>query len=408
MVSAGKRFQLYGITSQKITLRLSFIMIDKLVTYKILFNRPTNIGRELEYIAQALESGHLAGDGSFTKRCNLLLKEVLYVSKVMLTTSCTHALEMSAILLDIKPGDEVIVPSFTFVTTVNAFVLRGATPVFIDIRPDTLNLDETQLDKLISPRTRAIVPVHYAGVGCEMDTIQQIASRNGIPIVEDNAHGLFAKYKGKYLGTFGSLATQSFHETKNFTCGEGGALLINDQKYIERAEIIREKGTDRSRFFRGEVDKYGWVDIGSSYLPSEILAAVLFAQLEAREQIQSHRKWIWNYYFDHLKDWATQFGVQLPFVPDHCEQSFHMFYMLLPTLEQRQDLINYLKGNGIYSVFHYLPLHLSKMGQQFGGQEGDCPVTESVSDRLLRLPFHNNLSETDLENVVAAIKSFYH
>jgi dTDP-4-amino-4,6-dideoxygalactose transaminase len=329
----------------------------------------------------------------------------LDIPKVMLTTSCTHALEMSAILLDIQPGGEVIVPSFTFVTTANAFVMRGARPVFIDIRPDTLNLDETQLERLITSRTKAIVPVHYAGVACEMDAILQIAGRYGIPVVEDNAHGLFGKYKGQYLGTFGSLATQSFHETKNFTCGEGGALLINDPQYIERAEIIREKGTDRSRFFRGEVDKYGWVDIGSSYLPSEILAAVLFAQLEEREQVQAHRKWIWHYYYEHLQSWAAGFGIQLPAVPDYCEQSYHMFYLLLPSLEQRQDLIRYLKENGIYSVFHYLPLHLSKMGQQFGGRQGDCPVTESVSERLLRLPFHNGLTEIDLAKVVAAIMS---
>ena len=381
-------------------------MLANTVTHKILFNRPTFVEKEQEYIVQVLEAGHLAGDGRFTKQCNTLLKEALDVPKVMLTTSCTHALEMSAILLDIQPGDEVIVPSFTFVTTANAFVMRGARPVFIDVRPDTLNLDETQLERLITPRTKAILPVHYAGVGCEMDSISQIADQYGIPIVEDNAHGLFGKYKGKFLGTFGDLATQSFHETKNFTCGEGGALVINNQKYIERAEIIREKGTDRSRFFRGEVDKYGWVDVGSSYLPSEILAAVLFAQLEAKEQIQARRKWVWDFYNNYLQDWAELFDVRLPVIPEYCEQSYHMFYLLMPSLEKRQNLINYLKDKGIYSVFHYLPLHLSKMGMRFGGKEGDCPVTEAVSDRLLRLPFHNSLTEDDLVEVVSALKKY--
>jgi len=308
-------------------------------------------------------------------------------------------------LLDIQPGDEVIVPSFTFVTTANAFVLRGARPVFADIRPDTLNLDETLLERLITSRTCAIVPVHYAGVGCEMDAILAIAQHHGIAVVEDNAHGLFGKYKGRYLGTFGCLATQSFHETKNFTCGEGGALLINDPQYIERAEIIREKGTNRSRFFRGLVDKYTWVDVGSSYLPSDILAAFLYAQLEARDQIQARRQRIWHYYNDHLQDWATANDVRLPIVPAYCEQPYHMFYLLLPSLQQRQALIEHLKGHGILSVFHYLPLHLSDMGRKFGGQPGDCPVTEDISDRLLRLPFYNDLSEAEQVSVCAAIKS---
>ncbi len=320
--------------------------------------------------------------------------------KALLTTSCTHALEMAALLLDIGPGDEVIVPSFTFVSTVNAFVLRGARPVFIDVRPDTLNLDETKLERLITPRTKAIVPVHYAGVGCEMDAILEVAQRYGVAVVEDNAHGLFGKYKGRYLGTFGSLATQSFHETKNFTCGEGGALLINDPQYIERAEILREKGTNRSRFFRGQVDKYSWVDVGSSYLPSDILAAFLYAQLEARAEIQAKRRHLWHYYYEHLRDWAEEHHVRLPIVPPHCEQSYHMFYLLMPSLEQRQALIAYLKSCGILSVFHYLPLHLSDMGRRFGGQEGDCPVTEEVSDRLVRLPFFNDLSPQDQEWVV--------
>jgi dTDP-4-amino-4,6-dideoxygalactose transaminase len=370
---------------------------------EIYFNVASLTGRELEYISQAVHNAHISGDGTFTKKCHALLEEVLGVPKVLLATSCTHALEMSALLLDIRPGDEVIVPSFTFVTTVNAFVLRGAKPVFIDIRPDTLNMDETQLECLITPRTKAIIPVHYAGVGCEMDTICQIAARYGIPIVEDNAHGLFGKYKGRYLGTFGALATQSFHETKNFTCGEGGALLINDERYIERAEIIREKGTDRSRFFRGQVDKYTWVDLGSSFLPSDILAAFLFAQLECRHQIQTARRRVWEYYYEHLRDWAWVNGVGLPFVPSYCEQPYHMFYLLLPSYEQRTALIRYLKSKGIMSVFHYLPLHLSPMGRKWEYTEGDCPVTEDVSDRLVRLPFYNELSPTLQQQVCDAI-----
>ena len=372
----------------------------------ISFNRPSLVGNELEYIHQAFDSQHISGDGIFTKKCSALLEQELGVPRVLLTTSCTHALEMMPILLDFQPGDEVILPSFTFVSTVNAFVLRGATPVFADVRPDTLNLDETALERLITPRTRAIVPVHYAGVGCEMDAILEIASRHNLRVVEDNAHGLFGKYKSKPLGTFGALAAQSFHETKNISCGEGGALLINDPALIERAEIIREKGTNRSRFFRGQVDKYTWVDIGSSYLPSDILAAFLYAQLECRQQIQQRRERIWQYYSRHLSEWAQERGVHLPFLPAHCEQPYHMFYLLLPDLEKRQALIAHLKAQGILAVFHYLPLHLSDMGKRFGGKEGDCPVTESVSDRLLRLPFYNDLTEADQARVVSAITAF--
>lgn len=373
---------------------------------KISFNRPTIVGKELYYISQAIHNGYSAGDGAFTKKCHTLLEEALGVPKVLLTTSCTDALEMTALLLNIQPGDEVIVPSFTFSSTANAFALHGARPVFIDIRPDTLNLDERQLERLITPHTKAIVPVHYAGVGCEMDAIGEVAAQHNVAVVEDNAHGLFGKYRGRYLGTFGSFATQSFHETKNFICGEGGALLINDPQYIQRAEIIREKGTNRSRFYRGEVDKYTWVDIGSSHLPSDILAAFLYAQLEAREQIQTKRRQIWEYYYEHLQDWAEDNQVRLPVVPPHCEQSYHMFYLLLPSLEQRQALIDHLKARGILSVFHYLPLHLSDMGQRFGGKAGDCPVTEDVSDRLLRLPFYNDLTEADQVRVVTAIKEW--
>jgi dTDP-4-amino-4,6-dideoxygalactose transaminase len=371
---------------------------------RIPFNRPFFSGNEFEFIQQAIANWQLSGDGAFTKKCHALLESELGVHKALLTTSCTHALEMTALLLDIKPGDEVIIPSFTFVSTANAFVLRGARPVFIDIRPDTLNLDETKLEDLITPRTKAIIVVHYAGVACDMDTILEIAARRGIPVVEDNAHGLFGKYKGRYLGTFGCLATQSFHETKNFTCGEGGALLINDPQYIERAEIIREKGTNRSRFFRGQVDKYTWVDIGSSYLPSDILAAFLYAQLAARDRIQARRQRIWEYYDEQLRDWAKDVDVQIPTAPAYCEQPFHMYYLLLPTPENRQELIKHLNGLDITSVFHYLPLHLSIMGREFGGREGDCPVTEEVSDRLLRLPFYNDLTEADQARIVSAVR----
>jgi dTDP-4-amino-4,6-dideoxygalactose transaminase len=372
----------------------------------IAFNRPSLAGREFEYMQEAIANWHISGDGTFTRRCNALLEEALGVPKALLTTSCTHALEMAALLLEIEPGDEVIVPSFTFVTTANAFVLRGARPIFADIRPDTLNIDEGQVERLITPRTKAILLVHYAGVGCEMDSLCEVAERHGIAIVEDNAHGLFGKYKGRFLGTFGSLASLSFHETKNFTCGEGGALLINDLRYADRAEIIREKGTNRSRFFRGQVDKYTWVDLGSSYLPSDILAAFLYAQLEERDQIQAIRRRVWEYYYDHLRDWAEHQGVQLPVVPAHCEQPYHLFHLLLPSLEQRQAFMAHLRTHDISSVFHYLPLHLSEMGKRFGGKVGDCPVTENVADRLARLPFHNSLTEADLERVVDLTRQF--
>jgi len=376
------------------------------MTYRIPFNKPSLAGDELRYVADAITRGHTAGDGSFTARCHALLQEKFHAAKVLLTTSCTHALEMTALLLDIAPGDEIIFPAYTFVSTVNAFVLRGARPVFCDIRPDTLNLDESLLEQLITPRTRAIVPVHYAGVGCEMDAILEIARNHCLAVVEDNAHGLFATYRGRLLGTFGSLATQSFHETKNIICGEGGALVVNDPAFAERAEILREKGTNRSRFFRGQVDKYTWVDIGSSYLPSDILAAFLAAQLEKYEQIDLLRNRIWQRYDRGLRDWASENGVRCPCVPEHCRQSFHMYYILLPSLEDRQALIGALRERGILAVFHYLPLHLSEMGRRFGGREGQCPVTEAVSDRLLRLPFYNSLSEAEQDEILSVIRSF--
>ncbi|MBA3530441.1 MAG: dTDP-4-amino-4,6-dideoxygalactose transaminase [Ardenticatenales bacterium] len=375
-------------------------------SHTIPFNRVSCAGNEFRYIADAIQRGHISGDGFYTKQCHTFLEQQLGVPKALLTTSCTHALEMSALLLDIQPGDEVIIPAFTFVSTVNAFVLRGAQPVFIDIRPDTLNLDERLLASKITPRTRAIVPVHYAGVGCEMDVIMEIAAQHGLAVVEDNAHGLLGKYQGRYLGTFGALATQSFHETKNFSCGEGGALLINDPAYMERAEILREKGTNRSRFFRGQVDKYTWVDLGSSYLPSDMLAAFLYAQLEAHESIQQKRARIWQHYDTQLQSWADEMKVQQPTVPAHCEQAYHMYYLLLPSLAARQSLIAHLKERSILSVFHYLPLHLSEMGQKLGGQPGDCPVTEDISDRLLRLPFYTELTEDEQAQVVAAVQAW--
>jgi dTDP-4-amino-4,6-dideoxygalactose transaminase len=367
------------------------------------FNRPVVVGKEMEYVQQAATSGHMSGDGPFTKKCHLFFEQTLGVHKALLTTSCTHALEMAALLLDIQPGDEVIIPDFTFVSTVNAFVLRGARPVFIDIRPDTLNMDERLLEGLITPQTKAIVPVHYAGVACEMDAIMDTANRHNIAVVEDNAHGLFGLYKGRMLGTIGAMATQSFHETKNFSCGEGGALLINDPQYAERAEILREKGTNRSRFFRGQVDKYTWVDLGSSFLPSDMLAAYLLGQLESREEIQSHRQNVWETYHTALNAWASQNGATLPIIPEHCIQPYHMFYMLMPSLEARTAFISKLKEQGIHTVFHYLPLHLSDMGRKFGGKAGDCPVTEDVSDRLVRLPMFNDLGNADLARITEAI-----
>ena len=372
----------------------------------IRFNQACLTGRELEYIGQAVTQGHVSGDGPFTRRCHEILEQVVGCRKALLTTSCTHALEMSALLLDIQPGDEVILPSFTFVSTANAFVLRGATPVFIDVRADTLNLDERLVEQKVTPRTRAIVPVHYAGVGCEMDALLEIAARHRIAIVEDNAHGLFGSYRGRPLGSFGVFATQSFHETKNITCGEGGALLINDDQFIPRAEILREKGTQRSQFFRGEIDKYTWCDVGSSYLPSDMLAGFLLAQLESRDRVQTRRRAVWEFYASHLREWAPAVGASLPVVPAHCEQAYHMFYMLLPSLDFRTALIAHLKKADVMSVFHYVPLHLSSMGQRFGGKAGDCPVTEDIADRLLRLPFHGALTDADLHRVVEAVLSF--
>ncbi|MBK8532041.1 MAG: dTDP-4-amino-4,6-dideoxygalactose transaminase [Flavobacteriales bacterium] len=379
-------------------------MIDHKV--KVTFNRSALIGRELEYIQAAVLSGQIAGDQSFSRKCEKLLENTIACSRALVTTSCTHALEMSALLLDIRAGDEVIVPAFTFVSTPNAFVLRGAKPVFCDVRADTLNMNETKLEALITRRTKAIVPVHYAGVGCEMDTILEIANRHGIPVVEDNAHGLFGKYKGRWLGTIGALATQSFHETKNITCGEGGALIVNDGQYRQRAEILREKGTNRARFFRGEVDKYSWVDQGSSYVMSDVLAAFLFGQLEQWNLVQEKRRSVWQRYDSQLQDWSRSRGINRPFVPEHCEQAWHMYYLVLPTAADRDRFIAHLADHRIKAVFHYLPLHLSEFAAQWGGGIGDCPVTESVSDRLVRLPFYTSLTEEDQDLVIRKVIEF--
>ena len=376
-------------------------------TYRIPFNKPGLGGQELNYIADAIRRGHSSGDGDYTRRCHEFLGKALGGARVLLTTSCTHALELAALLLDLHPGDEVIVPSFTFVSTANAFALHGARPVFVDIRPDTLNLDERLLESKITARTRAIAPVHYAGVGCEMDAILDIAGRHGLAVIEDNAHGLFGRYRNRLLGTFGGLSALSFHETKNIICGEGGALVVNDPTMVERAEILRDKGTNRSRFYRGLVDKYTWVDVGSSYLPSDLLAAFLLAQLEQHRLIIEKRQRIWDAYLSGLSDWAESRDVRLPYVPAHCEQSYHMFYLLLPSVEIRQNMIEHLKQKGILSVFHYVPLHLSEMGTRFGAAKGDCPITENVSERLLRLPFYNDLTAADQAEVIDAVMEFH-
>lgn len=370
------------------------------------FNKPHMTGKELWYIAQAHANGHLAGDGNFTRQCSRWLEARTGASKALLTHSCTAALEMAAILADLEPGDEVIMPAYTFVSTANAFVLRGAVPVFVDVRPDTLNIDERLIEAAITARTRAIVPVHYAGVACEMDTIMDIARRHDLLVVEDAAQAVMASYKGRPLGAIGHMGALSFHETKNIISGEGGALLVNAPGRAERAEIIREKGTNRSRFFRGQVDKYTWVDVGSSYLPSDILAAFLAAQLEDWQEIQGRRRRVWLNYNEQLAGWAATHGVGLPVVPEYCDQPYHMFYLLLPSLEQRTALIRHLRDRGILAVFHYLPLHLSDMGLQFGGRAGDCPVTESISDRLLRLPLFKDLSESDQARVIDAVCEF--
>ena len=374
---------------------------------QIPFNKPYLTGRETAYLEQAFANLQFAGDGPFTRKSSKVIEQLLGCRRALLTTSCTHALEIAALLLEIKPGDEVIVPSFTFVSTVNAFVLRGAKPVFIDVRPDTLNFDERQFESLITPRTRAAVVMHYAGIACEMDSILEIARRRGIAVVEDNAHGFGAKYQGRPLGTLGCLGTQSFHETKNLSCGEGGALIVNQPELVARAEIIREKGTDRSRFSRGEVDKYSWVDVGSSYVMGDILAAFLFAQLEEFDQIQARRRKRWEYYFTGLAGLRESSGVGLPTVPSTCEQAYHLFYLLTRDAAERTRLIAHLKSRGAHAVFHYVPLHTSAMGQRLGGRAGTCPVTEDISERLVRLPFYNVITPEEQDCVIAEVRAFY-
>jgi dTDP-4-amino-4,6-dideoxygalactose transaminase len=374
--------------------------------YRIPFNRPTLLGNELDYIREAVARGHLSGDGHFALRCAELLQREHGSARALMTPSCTHALELAALLLELRPGDEVIVPSFAFVTTAAAFALHGARPVFADVSRDTLNLDPARAAERVGPRTRAIVALHYAGVGCDLDALEALARRSGLRLIEDNAHGLFARRGGVALGSRGALATLSFHETKNFTGGEGGALLVNDPALVARAEILREKGTNRSRFFRGEVDKYTWVDHGSSYLPSELVSAFLFAQLEAREAVQAQRARLWQRYARELADWAKAEGAELPTLPQDCESAYHLFALLLPTPDARARLIAHLRERGILAVFHYQPLHLSPMGQRFGGRPGDCPVSEDISERLLRLPLYHALSDAEQSEVIDALRAF--
>lgn len=365
------------------------------------FNKPYMTGRELWYIAQAHANGHLSGDGKFTKSCSAWLEERTGSKKALLTHSCTAALEMAALLAGIQPGDEVVMPSYTFVSTANAFVLRGGIPVFVDIRPDTLNIDETKIEEVITPRTKAIVPVHYAGVGCEMDAIAAIARQRNILVIEDAAQGIMSTYKGRPLGSMGELGAYSFHETKNIVSGEGGALLVNDISFIERAEIVREKGTNRSKFFRGQVDKYTWVDVGSSYLPGELVAAFLFAQMEEANSITERRLDIWKSYHQQLADLETLELIRRPIVPKDCVHNGHMYYILLPSEKSRAELISRLNGAGIQSVFHYVALHNSPMGRKFRRPDSSLRVTESVSDRLLRLPLW--LGEDYVSQVVDVI-----
>jgi len=374
----------------------------------ILFNIPPTIGCELDKLKDAiLCNKKLCGDGIFTKKCNELIEKQTLTPKALITTSCTHALEMAAILCDIQPGDEVIMPSFTFVSTANAFVLRGAKCVFVDIRPDTMNIDERLIEAAITPKTKAICPVHYAGVCCEMDVIMDIANRHNLYVIEDAAQGVGSFYNGKSLGAIGDLGAFSFHETKNITCGEGGALLINDERFTERAEIIREKGTNRSRFFRGQVDKYTWVDMGSSWLPSELNAAYLFAQLENVEKINNNRVQTWNFYYERLMPLVAKRTIELPFIPQKCEHNAHMFYVKVKDINERTKLIKYLRDHGIQAVFHYIPLHSAPAGKVLGRFHGDDIFTTKESERILRLPLYYNISEEDKLKVVSDVLAYF-
>ena len=371
------------------------------------FNIAPFTGNELEYIKQAVENHKICGDGEFTKRCSRWLEERTGIPKVLLTTSCTHATEMAALLCDIQPGDEVIMPSYTFVSTADAFVLRGATVVFVDIRPDTMNIDEGLIEDAITERTKAIVPVHYAGVACEMDTIMEIAKRHDLKVVEDAAQGVMSTYKGKSLGTIGDYGCYSFHETKNYSMGEGGALLIHDASKIEDAEIIREKGTNRSKFFRGQIDKYTWMNVGSSYLPSELNAAYLWAQLEQAEQINDRRLAIWNHYNEELECLEKQEYIRRPVIPDGCRHNAHMFYIKAKDLDTRTRLITFLKEQGIQAVFHYIPLHTAPAGQKFGRFHGNDIYTTKESEALVRLPLFYSLEDAQVEYIIDKVKEFY-
>jgi len=368
------------------------------------FNKPYFSGAEIAAVRQSFENLHTSGCGPFTKEAEARIKEITNSKYCLLTTSCTHALEISAILLNFQPGDEIIVPSYTFVSSALAFMMHGATPIFCDIRPDTLNIDEAQIEQLITPRTKAIVVVHYAGIACEMDEIKALTNKHKLTLIEDNAHGLFGTYKGQKLGSIGDLATQSFHETKNVSCGEGGALLVNKSEYFERAEIIREKGTNRSRFFRGQIDKYTWMDLGSSYVISDTLAAILTTQLRLYKDIQAKRRNIWTAYNESLTEWASINGFTVPTVPADREQSYHMYFMLAPNFKTRQAFIQRLKESRIGAVFHYVPLHDSPAAKHYGSPSGsDCPITRSISDRIVRLPFFTGMTEPEQTRVVQEI-----
>ena len=390
---------------------MKYVMIvhnfDEPRSIMIRFNVPPFTGREMEYMKTAIEDHKICGDGQFTRKCNAWIEEKTGTAKALLTTSCTHATEMAALLADIQPGDEVIMPAYTFVSTADAFVLRGATVVFVDIRPDTMNIDETKIEDAITEKTKAIVPVHYAGVSCEMDTIMDIAKRHHLLVIEDAAQGIMSAYKGKALGTIGDYGCFSFHETKNYSMGEGGCILIKDPEKAEEAEIIREKGTNRSKFFRGQIDKYTWVDKGSSYLPSDLNAAYLWAQLELADEINEDRLHSWNMYYEQLKPLADAGKIELPYIPEECVHNAHMFYIKAKDLEERTALIRHLKEDGISAVFHYIPLHTAPAGLKFGRFHGEDVYTTKESERLVRLPMYYQLTKEDLLRVTTSIISFY-
>lgn len=373
----------------------------------IVFNIPPYTGKELGYISQAVENQKICGDGEYTKKCNHWIEEKTGTGKCLLTTSCTHATELAALLAQVGPGDEIIMPSYTFVSTADAFVLRGATPVFVDIRPDTMNIDETLIEAAVTDKTKAIVPVHYAGVGCEMDTIMDIAKRHDLFVIEDAAQGIMSTYKGKPLGTIGDFGAYSFHETKNYSMGEGGALLIRDEKYVEEAEILREKGTNRSKFFRGQIDKYTWVNYGSSYLPSDMNAAYLWAQLEMAEEINAHRLGLWEQYYEELLPLQEKGLLELPYIPEDCVHNAHMFYIKTKDLAERTALISFLKENGILAVFHYIPLHSAPAGLKYARFHGEDKYTTKESERLCRLPMFYKLTSDEVSYITQKIKEFY-